>query len=760
MKFGKNMLAGFRFGRILTPALLFAWLGLLAWGTVELYVLAIQREPAESKKAARFYRYYLRSGREMARITRYDQAEAYFKEALKLASSREARCEVSFDLADAYLNDARLQPTPNALLASQYFASSIELDTDRTRMMKAYLGVIGASALLNDLKAVNEACQETLALATNPVDRAEFLLHQMDVYMEIGQWADLNKLYPDIEPFMKEGIWKERFDFKWAAVNEQVLLRKDWFEEYAKAHPEQKPDELRRALLKATLAQFQQMADSGNPNIRDESLFRIARLLSHEGQYHEAESYIQVFLDNEPSIHLDETLLILTRMARIEGETRTAEDLISTFLKRYRLNTQASQEFSAVVEQLEAKKMYGDALRLISQYINLPAAQDHLPKFVSKAAELANRLGRYDEGTAFFKELLKTNPDAKILASAVLDQATACMQRNDLSEADKWLTYYLNRFPHDAKRGDALFKLFEIKVRSKAFSTEIMLVGTAALEADPSDPRAVDALIVMARSLEQIGLLSLAQAQYSKIGLLNMTGSLDEKDRHEMGSVGGAMLGNARCLYRMGSFVKADHLLRELVNNFTVEPVRSEAAYWWASMALDRRQTAEASRRLALANPEQARPEIAAKIQFERNLLEIAAGAQVAETIDRLLKKLSDLPPDEYSDFVRRAYKVYFDKLFNERDVASMQKLLTAAATGPHAKELPLRAFFLELAQVVLADQGPQAFIQCLKDNEPILNATGGPGVTDKDYLLSTVQKIEQSRSAVESFIQGKKVGG
>jgi tetratricopeptide (TPR) repeat protein len=759
MKMPKIHIPGVQLRNILMPTLLAVWMGLMAWGTIEVYLLLTQKQQAEIKKATRFYNHYMSNGRMLARVTRYDEAQAYFKQALKIAPDRQARCDASFDLAQAYLSGARHKLEPNALLASQYFEAVIETDSDPDRVLKAYRGLIEASALMKDLETVNHACHTALALATNPVDRADFLLHQMDVYMAIGRWADMQTLYPEIEPFMKDSKWQDPFHFKWAAMNEQVLSKKSWFDEYAAVHTNQAPEELRRALLKGTIAQFQKLAESSTPMIRDESLFRIARLLCNEEQFHEAESYIQVFLDNEPSIHLDETLLMLSRMARIEGETKTADELITTFLKRYRLNTQASQEFSAVVEELERKKMYLQALRLISQYINLPAAQDYLPKYISKAAELANRLGRYEEGTAYFKSLLKVNPDAKILSAALLDQATACIQRNDLAEADKWLTYYLNRFRHDPKRADALFKLFEIKVRSKAFATEVMLVGTAALEAGPSDPRAVEALIVMARSLEQIGLLSLAQAQYSKIGLLNMTAGSGQ-DKNVMINVGNAMLGNARCLYKMGSFVKADHLLRELVNNFDVEPVKSEAAYWWASMALDRRQTVEAERRLALANADQARPEIAAKIQFERNLLDIAAGTQVAETIDSLLKKLSDLPPDEYSDFVRRAYSVYFDKLYNERDVASMQKLLTAAANGPHVRELPLRAFFLQLAQIVLTDQGPQAFIQCLKDNEQILKSTGGQGLADQNYLLGTIQQIEQTRAAVESFIQGKKIGG
>ncbi len=744
---------------VLIP-LLAAWGAALALGSLDLARQQVQAAQNRPSKMERFYSHYMGKGQQLLLVFRPDQAQAFFKQALEIAPNDRSRNQAALEYARAQLTMAKDQPLPHALLAKQYFSAVIEANEDPARVLEAYRGYIEASVLLNDMESLNRACGEALALATNSSDRVNALKHQMQVYLRVGSWTNMALLAPQVEPFLQEGPHRDEMEYEWTTAREQILLRPEWFREYADQQPDKNPEDLRRDLLKDLLEHFQALSESEDLMVRDESLFRIARLLCQEGMFHQAQYYIQVFLENEPSRHLDETLILLTRMARMDGEMKTAEELLSTFLKRYRLNTQAVEEFTAVVRQLEENGKFADALRLISQYVQLPVARESLPQFISEAARLANRLGRYEEGRRYFDELLKTGPDPKTLAMALMDQATACIRRNDLAEAEKWLVYFLNRFPSEPLRADALFKLFDIKVRSKAYATEIILIGTAALEAGPTDPRAVDALIVMARSLEDIGLLSLAQVQYSKISLLNLAGMLEGEKRGDHLSIGEAMLGNARCLYKMGSAVKADHLLRELVNNFEVEPVRSEAVYWWASLALDYRQTVEAMRRLSLAKADEARPEIAAKIQFERNLLEIEAGAQAGETIDRLLQKLSNLPPAEYSDFVRRAYTVYFDKLMNARDTGSMQKLLNAAASGPHARELPLQSYFLRLASLVLADQGPPAFIQCLTENEPLLKRASGWKDGDRQSLLAMVQGIEKTRGEVESFVQGREIGG
>ncbi|MFH0880987.1 MAG: hypothetical protein V2A34_14830 [Lentisphaerota bacterium] len=717
-------------------------------------------EAHQQMKAEQVCEVYMAKGLALAHVYRFPDAMAYCRSAVVLAPNDVLRAQAGIAIGQVLMMQAQTQPRPYALEARQYFEAVVALNVAPEVKLKAYQGIINSSALLNDVREVDKACRLARSYATNNADQASVLLHQMDVFLEIGNWKDMQGLEPALQPFMKEKAWRQTFELKWATIKEQVLLRDAWFDQYMEDYPDQDRAEARRKLVQQTINEFQELSKSPDVMIRDDSLFRIARILSHEKQYREAQQYIQAFLENEPAIHLDETLLLLTRMAREEGETQTANELISTFLKRYRLSTQASTEFDAVVAQLEGKAQFSDALALIGQYINLPAAKPRLTKYLAKAAELANRIGRYDQGATYFKDLLSLNPDTKTLSSALLDQGTACIRRNDLAEGEKWLIYFLNRFPHDTRRADALYKLFEIKVRSKAYAADIILLGTTAVALAPSDSRAMDTLLVMARILEQVGLPAMAQEQYKKIGLLNVAMGAPDRKEPLSKAVGESMLGSARCLLQMGDVIKADHLLRELCGSFNVEPVKSEAAYWWGVLALDRGQSREAARRLALADTGRATPEISAKLQFEKNLMEINTGNSVTGAMEQLMLKLSDLPPTEYGDFLVRAYSVYFDKLAAERDVAGMRKLLTYAVSSPRAATLPLRVYYLKVAQIILEDQGAQAFISFLEDDQDLSKSAASGLAEARSYLLDEMRKIEEDRSNVDAFIAGTEMGG
>ena len=305
----------------------------------------------------------------------------------------------------------------------------------------------------------------------------------------------------------------------------------------------------------------------------------------------------------------------------------------------------------------------------------------------------------------------------------------------------------------DSQRADALYKLFMIKLRSKAPTADIILLGTAAIDADPIDPRAVDTLITMAQSLEKIGLLPLAQSQYNKIGLLNVTGIIGEKDNSMTKAIAQAMLGNARCLLQMGERIKADHLLRELCNNFGVEPVRSEAAYWWATLALEAGQTAEARRRLGLADTAQATPEIAAKIQFERNLLDISSGKSVEQTMDIILERIADLPQREFNEFILRAFNTYFEELLATKNYDALQTLMTFVAFGPHANQLPLKKIFLELASEILVEKGPNALAEFIRSNQDVITVCGESFKEQTDYLLGSVTNVEDLKRIMDNYM-------
>ena len=397
--------------KLIVPLFLIVWVGIIVGVSYSLKPKMVKFWESYNKRESLHYGSHMLRGQAAMRIMMYDDAIAYFKQALELARTPDERFAAGLAVGNGYLALAKKKPDPYSMIAEQYFEAIIDEDSNQDRLEQAYIGVLEAGSLDKDMSMVNTASKGALSFLTDMKTRAEFITKQMDVALEVGGWKDIELVLKELEPFLEDEDWRQQFAYRVALINEQLLLRDDWFREYAEQFPERDPEQLRRELLKKTISNFQQLADSGDSQIRDDCMFRIAKLLCYEGQFNEAQHYVQIFLNNEPTIHLDETLLLLSRMARIEGETEKAENLISLFIKRYRLSTQAIKEFMAVIRQLEEEDRYSDALKLVQQYLKLATGQPMLPELLAKAAELANRIGnmRLDRFILriFLKRILK-----------------------------------------------------------------------------------------------------------------------------------------------------------------------------------------------------------------------------------------------------------------------------------------------------------------------------------------------------------------
>jgi hypothetical protein len=216
-------------------------------------------------------------------------------------------------------------------------------------------------------------------------------------------------------------------------------------------------------------------------------------------------------------------------------------------------------------------------------------------------------------------------------------------------------------------------------------------------------------------------------------------------------AVGSAVLGSARCLLRMGDIVKVDHLLREICNNYGPGPVRSEAAYLWATIARDSGQIREAQRRLNLAETDQVSAELAARIVFERNLLDIALGRGTSKGLQDLCMVLTEMTPAEDQVFALKAYEFCFDELARQGDIEGMRELLDVGAAGPCGGNLPVRTYCLKTAEVILRDRGLTAFVLFLKQYEDLFEdapATFREGVKalldDADYIEEAQRELQQ----------------
>ena len=337
--------------------------------------------------------------------------------------------------------------------------------------------------------------------------------------------------------------------------------------------------------------------------------------------------------------------------------------------------------------------------------------------------------------------------DQPEVSRALIEQADACMASGAYGMAEKWLLMHLKRFPEDEGKGDCLYKLYEVKRLGGSQITDIMLVAMAAIDENPSDSRALQTLISLAHMLEDLGLYNLAQIQYSKIGLLRMTSI--GRNRTEADVMGQAVLGSARCLLKMGEIVKADHILREICNNYGSGAVRSEAAYLWATIARENGQLREAARRLALAELGQVDPELQARILFEK----FVEGKGTPKQLVELTGRLTNLDTEADIAFARKAYIYCFKELATDRDFEGMQKVLDMAIEQPFADQLPLFTFCLEVASVILENEGLDAFSQFLESYHSLFENAPEAVKASIEQMIKNVEYIDDTTRIVGKLL-------
>ena len=716
---------------------------------------AMFRQTPEEKAAdlESTVRMCLRQGDVMTRVMKLDEAEGYFRLAIDNAPTPELRAEGGLGMGRSLLLRAEIKPFPYALMAQQYLEAALDLMKTPEDQLKVYRCLIDAARLKGDKQGVADYTTAALERTQSNVEKAQLYLSQIDFYLQNGTWTDANRILEEVKDIETGHTWANEFMLRRASINEKLLRDEKWFAEYVAQFPDRDPKDVRAELVKQTLADYERLFETGQAAIKDESLFRIARLNCQEGRYAEAKVQLQTFLESEPTTHLADTLLLLSRLAQEEGLNAEAKRLTTTFIKRYPIDTQGAAEVEEIVDELVRQGYVADALAITQEYIRRPAKRASVADFLFKAATLANILGRYDEAADYFTRFIAMHPDSEQLGHALLAQAEICIRKLDYQGAEKWLMDYLTRFPYSATRADALFKLFDVKVKRKAPMTEILLVGAAATEKNPQDPRTVDTMMVMAGLLEKIGLAGLAEVQYNKIAILDYLASAQGPSNNILQAVGQATLGKARCMLDMKEYVKADHLCREICRSFEPGPVRSEAAYLWATIARTLGQREEAVRRLTLVDLSVATSELAVKVEIEKNLLEIAAGKPPLSTLDELMPKLSILPADEVVEFARQVYAGYFDYLVQRSDLNGMQRMIDNAANGPYGDKLPLKSMALKLANGVLAERGLSAFVDCIVRNSGLINAAEEPAAGATPSLLDSARRLEELRPRLERFM-------
>lgn len=700
---------------------------------------------------------HLKLAEEYMHIGKFDESFASLQNALDSSVTQEARVEAGLLMGQLLVSKARTEPVPYALMAKQYLLAVLDMEKRPEVRLMVFRQLIMVAAIMKDVDGIVSMTKDAKALVTDPDAKVELLLIQLDAQLDAGTWKDVKALLIEADKAMSASTrWQYDYAIRSAMVSEKLLMKREWFDEWRKDHPTVSADELKARLFDNTVAKFNVLLGSGVEKLMEEARFRNARLYYQAGQFAEAQKRLSDYFNRDPVKHVDETLLMMTSLARQEGRTADAEEMMLIFLKRFPWNRAAAAELLSVVDMAMEKGHLKESLGLLEKFSSLPSADKMRPELLAKSGDVAVKLGLYDRAEYHFKKLMAIGCSDRLAVTAMLSLADVCTRKKDYEGAKAWLTRLINRYPYEKRSSEALYGLSEIFEKISTNTADIISMAVVAAKRGPDDPRAMTALLMAARKLEEMGLTGLAQVQYSRISTLgNVRVSGQGSERLDSASpIAQAMLGDARCLIAMKDSMRADRVLRELCNSVDKGPLLSEAAFWWASLAADRRQHMEARRRIALMDDKDIRPEIAVRVSFEKMLMEIGAGERSAESINTVLEKLVNFPAGDQTEFVLKAYMTCFERLQEQNDLDGMKRFFTSAAGSPHAKNLPLRYFNLCIGKAVFKKSGSMAFADCMKTNDHVMKASGVMETNSVDPLVDMAQDVGGKVERVTNFLK------
>ncbi len=683
----------------------------------------------------------IRQGRQYQRAGRNDMAFRYYQLAIDNALSDKTRAEAGLAMGGYLAERAEDEPYPHAIMARQYLEAVLELEDDSQKRFRCYRELIKVCGFSGEIDRVREYSAQARELASEPAVKAALLIQQIDIGLNQGTWAEARDLILEVRKYMDLEGYREKIFLRDAMFAEKMLINDKWFEQwldYRKSEGDASGDvaKFRKRLYEKTVGVFERLSKCGIARISEEALFRASRLLYREGDYELAQQHLDRFLAMEPHIRQVEAMMLFTQLSRALGKERRAEMLISSFLERFHWNEVAAEEFEWVIDQAVKNGKHDKALSLIDQYKHLPEGNKDLMDLLQKAGRIAIDSKMYKKALGYYTELLSVAGHDKVRGHAMVQ--IAAMERNlgNDNESLKWISKFLGRYPYHDQRGKALYMLLDIQIEKGASDGTVIKTAIAAVNADSRNEKALDTLMLVGRKLEAMGLPGLAQEQYDKISLLRFvkTGkSTGPRFIHldNESTIAKAILGNARCLMKIGEEVKADRLLRELCNSLEPGRLHSEAAYNWALIALKNDQAREAMRRFNLIHTELADKHVAAKTVFEKMRLNMGERGYSKEAADDLLAHISDMPGKDNTEFIRKAYLACFDSLYQEGRLDEMKELLELVRLNNHSDYIPMVEMNLRLGKSILKDRGMEAFIAYIKSHNEYYQKVGVNTIID-----------------------------
>ncbi|MDF7808037.1 tetratricopeptide repeat protein [Pontiellaceae bacterium B12219] len=562
-------------------------------------------------------------------------------------------------------------------------------------------------------------------------------------------WRELTKALATAEAMpLQSAEWAELLADVKLRSREKLLADDSWLEAYALAEGGEGLTAYRMRVFHEIQTKLERIIDSGEKQEQEEALLRLANAMVSVENYEEAQKYLTNFLEREPTENLTEALMLLSRISRVQGEVAYAAELAESLIQRFDFNAHSQEEILQVVELLEEHELYEDALGLLQGCFSFgdPAGRE-FGKLMARAAVLEERLGDHDGAVNYMNQLQKSDEN-DAFAMAFSELINLNMSEGNYEAVENWILRFIGRLPESSRAyQDSLFSLFEAKYWLDRPVLEQLVVGSAAIQNIPEDPRVGSVELRMARYIEEMKLNDLAVSYYNRIGLLNFFQGNDGNAAFNENISEQAMLGKARCLKKQGDWAAADHLFRELCHRTTSPLVKSEAALGWAELAKRFGQNREAARRYDLAYVQMLSAPDQVRYTLGRLNLQGDEKFRDPAVMEDNLSLFLNLPDGERREALAAYFNETFDYLYEADDERAMLRLIDLAYQSDYAEWLPIQSYVLRLYEDRFQAGSLEGLSRALREKDEIADAslTELAQVIDKmERLAATVKKHQK----------------
>lgn len=632
---------------------------------------------------------------------RFGEAETHVRLAIDLATTRDERVSAGHQMGSLLLEDWRNGGAVHLESASSYLEAAYAAASDPARRMIIGMELLDALQGMEDKDRYAACLDEMLATADTPEESVALWRRRLDFLMESGDgWQEMDAALQTARALpLDPEVRKRAFDDIQLRCDEKVLTDGRWFDAYATARQPDDPEECRRQLLAGVEDRLGNLLEDGDAVQRADAYLRLAGVLVAMGRFDEGYDSLLGFAELKPRDHLPESLALLCRIAKVRNEVGTAGPLAEALLKSADFNTLGQEQIKKTVDCIESLKRYDDALVVLEGRLGRleRSAADEAAELLARAVVIEERAGNR-AGALDCMERLGQSRDEGLLGQALAGLLEIGLGQSDYTSCENWIQRFLPQLqPGSESHDNALFVLYECKYWLDRPVAEQLVVGAAAIQANPDDARAATVELRMARSIEDARLYDLAVSYYNRIGLLNFFQSdlLSDTAVQNVGEQ--AVLGKARCLKKLGVWVAADRLYRDLCRRTQSPLVKSAAVVGWAELALRDGQGREAERRYDMAHVQMLSEADQARYMLGRMQLDGHGQAFDSSMTEAKLEKLDELPAGERRSATISFFNQTFDSLHGSGDERAMLRVVDLACQSDCVEWLPIESYVLRL---------------------------------------------------------------